>query len=172
MIRLVTLDTFEPELVQKLTRVIFQAYGLGCEYAGEVKTPPETLKGEALDATLLIKKVEAVTSYADDKVVYLTSRKFLPRDLPSGSAPTPGFSEFGGPRAVVTTFGLPGGDALLKRIGKQAIHDVGHMWELHHCLDPRCAMHPPWTPTFQTGEPVLCTFCRDKSEGRIRLAKT
>ncbi len=172
MIRLVTLDTFEEELVKKLTRIIYQAYGLGCEYAGEVKTPDAAVKGKELDATLLLSNAEHVVSYADDKVVYLTSRPFASRDLPSGKAPTPGLAEFGRSRAVVSSHGLPQGDALLKRLGKQAVHDIGHLWELHHCLDPRCSMYPPWTPMFLTGEPVLCTFCRDKSEKKIRLAKT
>ncbi|MFN7132784.1 MAG: hypothetical protein ACK4N5_11935 [Myxococcales bacterium] len=172
MIRLVTLDPFEEELVHKLTRIIYQAYGLGCEFAGEVKTPDEAKTGSELDAALLLKHGEDVVSYADDKVVYLTSHKFAGRELPSGKAPTPGLAEYGKARAVVSSHGLPQGDALLKRLGKQAVHDIGHLWELHHCLDPRCAMYPPWTPTFLTGEPVLCTFCRDKSEKKIRLAKT
>jgi archaemetzincin len=33
-------------------------------------------------------------------------------------------------------------------------------------------MHPTWTLTFSSGEPILCPFCRDKSEQRIRMAKT
>jgi predicted Zn-dependent protease len=172
LIRLVTLDPFDDELLHKLTRLLFQAFGLGCEYVGEVGMPEEARKGDALDAVLLVTHASAVRSFADDKVVYLTSRKLLPRELPSGAAPTAGFSQYSGERAVITSHGLPTGDALLKRVGKQAIHDVGHLWDLHHCLDPRCAMHPPWTPTFGAGEPVLCPFCRDKSEARIRLAKT
>lgn len=170
MIRLVTLDSFDEELVSALTRLLYQAYGVGCEHAGEVEIPKEAIKGKELDATVLLAKAEAVVTYADDKVLYLTSRPFAPRELPSGKAPTPGLAEFGRTRAVVSTHGLPKGDDLLKRLGKQAIHDVGHLWELHHCLDARCAMYPPWTPAFQTGEPILCTFCREKSERKIRLA--
>jgi hypothetical protein len=33
-------------------------------------------------------------------------------------------------------------------------------------------MYPPWTPSFPNGEPVFDTFCRDKSEQKIRLAKS
>lgn len=172
MIRVVTLDPFDTELVEKLCRIIFQAFGLGCEYAGEVPMPPEAVKGDQVDAQELLKHVDPVKSYADDKVLYLTSRPFAPRALPSGEAPTPGLAQYGGERAVLSSHGLPEGDALLKRLAKQALHDVGHLWELHHCLDPRCSMHPPWALTFATGEPVLCPFCRDKSEQRIRMAKT
>ncbi|MBI5549536.1 MAG: hypothetical protein HY901_37090 [Deltaproteobacteria bacterium] len=172
MIRLVTLDTLERETLDKLCRIVFQAYGLGCELAGELQVPKEALKGDSVDATVLLERAPAVKSFADDKILYVTTRPFLNRELPSGKAPTPGLSQYGGERAVVSTHGLPGGEALLKRLAKQVIHDIGHLWDLHHCLDPRCAMYAPWAPSFSTGEPILCTFCREKSEQRIRMAKT
>jgi predicted Zn-dependent protease len=172
VIRLVTLDPIEREVIDKLCRIVFQAYGLGCEYAGDVPVPKEAVKGDSLDAVELLAKAQAVKSFADDKTVYLTTRPFLPRELPSGKAPTSGFAAYSGERAVVTTSGLPEGEALLKRLAKQVVHDVGHLWELHHCLDPRCSMYATWTPSFVTGEPVLCPFCRDKSEQKIRMAKT
>ena len=172
MIRVVALEEFDEELTKGLCRIIFQAYGLGCEYAGEVELPAAAKKAGKVDAVVLLDKVERVASYADDKIVYITKQPFAPRDLPSGKAPTPGFAWYAGERAVLTSHGLPGGDDLLKRMGKQAIHDVGHLWELHHCLDPRCSMFAPWSPPFMVGEPVLCPYCRDKSDRRIRLAKT
>ena len=172
MIRLVTLDPIERETVDKLCRIVFQAYGLGTEFAGEVPTPREAVKGEQLDAVALIEHVQQVKSFADDKTVYLTTRAFLPRDLPSGKAPTTGYAQYDGERAVVTTHGMPEGEDLLKRLAKQVIHDVGHLWQLHHCLDPRCSMYATWAPSFGSGEPMLCTFCREKSEQRIRMAKT
>jgi len=173
VIRLVTLDPIERETLDKLTRILFQAFGLGCEYAGDVAIPKEAVKGDLLDAVILLDKVAPVKSYADDKVVYLTTRAFLPRELPSGKAPTTGFSQYSGERAVSTTHGLPTDpEALLKRLAKQVVHDVGHLWELHHCLDPRCSMYATWAPSFATGEPILCTFCREKSEQKIRMAKT
>ena len=57
-------------------------------------------------------------------------------------------------------------------IGRNALHQLGHLWELHHCLDPRCSMYPPWTPSFPQGDTTFCAFCRDKSEAKIRLAKS
>ncbi len=172
MIRLVSVDPFEPEVLKQLSRVLFQAYGLGCEYIGEADAPSAAVRGDTLDAVEFLKAAPEVKSFADDKVVYLASRALASRELPSGKGPTPGFSLFGGPSALVTSHGLPKGDALLKRLAKQAVHDLGHLWELHHCLDPRCSMYAPWAPTFANGEPVLCTFCREKSEARIRMAKT
>jgi archaemetzincin len=172
VIRLATLDELDPEVLQKLTSLVYQAYGLGCEYVGGVEYPEEHATSKVIDAASLLERVEQVVSFADDKVVYLTTRKLAPRAVPGGQTPTPGYSEPAKGRAVVTSHGLPSGEAHLRRLAKQVMHDIGHLWELHHCLDPRCAMHPPWTPNFNTGEPVLCTFCREKSEQRIRLAKT
>ena len=172
MIRVVALEALDEELMSGLTRILYQAYGLGCEFAGEVELPDEALKAGKLDAPLLLEKVERVASYADDKILYVTNQPLAPRSLPSGKAPTPGFAQYAGECAVLTTHGLPEDDPLLKRLAKQAVHDVGHLWELHHCLDPRCSMYAPWSPPFQSGEPVLCPFCRDKSDHRIRMAKT
>jgi archaemetzincin len=172
VIRLVSLDPLDPEVLQKLTRVLFQAYGLGCEHVGEMEAPASALRGESIDAVEFLKVAPEVKSFADDKVLFLTGRALSGRELPSGKGPTPGFSLFGGPSGIVTAHGLPKGDGLLKRLAKQAVHELGHLWELHHCLDPRCAMYAPWAPAFANGEPTLCTFCREKSEGRIRLAKT
>ena len=172
MIRLVTLDAIDREVLDKLCRIIYQAYGLGCEVVGEVPVPKEAIKGDALDAVVLLEKAPPVKSFADDKAVYLTNRPLLSRELPSGKAPTTGLSQYSGERAVITTHGLPQGEALLKRLAKLVVHDVGHLWDLHHCLDPRCSMYATWAPAFANGEPILCTFCREKSEQRIRMAKT
>lgn len=173
MIRLVSFEPMDPELLQKLTRVLFQAFGLGCEYVGEVPLPAGTDEDAPLEAVALLHTAPAVKSFADDKVVYLTSRPLAPRKVPGGLVPTPGYSDQGGERALVTAFGLPDDlDERLRRMGKQAMHEVGHLWALHHCLDPRCAMYAPWARSFVSGEPSLCIFCRERSERRIRLAKT
>ena len=46
-------------------------------------------------------------------------------------------------------------------------------WDLHHCFDPRCAMHPGWSPGFTAyPEVALCLFDREKSERKIKLGST
>jgi predicted Zn-dependent protease len=60
-----------------------------------------------------------------------------------------------------------------RRLAREAVHVIGHLWDLHHCYDVRCAMHPSWSPHLgPTPDASLCTFCREKSERKIRLAKT
>ena len=170
MIRVVTLDAFDDKQLQRFCRTLYTAFGVGTEHSGSVPVP-EGL-GEPLDAEALIARAERVPAFADDKLLFLTWRKLKDRQLPSGTCPTQGFSRFGRDRAVVSTAPHKDLEAGFKATARHALHQLGHLWELHHCLDPRCSMYPPWTPSFTTGEPIFCTFCRDKSEQKIRLAKS
>jgi predicted Zn-dependent protease len=179
MIRVVTLDRFEDADVDALCKTLFQAFGIGCEHAGELPLPEEAQSTDevgAFEAATLLAEAEAVKTFTDDKIVYLTRRKLLQPPGPLGRPPTLGFAQYGGERAVVSAFGLDLADLseeLRKRLGKQAIHEVGHLWDLHTCLDPKCSMHPTWSEGFgANAEPILCTFCREKSENRIRLTKS
>lgn len=170
MIRIVTLDPYDDPPLEKLSRILYTAFGVGCEHSGSVPYPEEAR--DPLDAEKLLERVETVRSYADDKLLYLTQRRLKDRELPSGVAPTFGWTRYGEDRAIITTFGVKDLDAGLKAVGRHALHHLGHSWELHHCLDPRCAMYPPWTPAYAAGDAIFCPFCREKSEQKIRLAKS
>lgn len=170
MIRVVTLDEFDPKQLQNLCKTLYQAFGVGTEHTGEVRAPDGA--SEPYDAAKLIETLPRVAAYADDKVLFLTMRKLAERDLPTGKAPTYGFAIQGKDKAIVSTHPKKNLEEALKPASRHAMHQVGHLWELHHCLDPRCAMYPPWTPSFAAGEPTFCTFCREKSEQKIRLAKS
>jgi predicted Zn-dependent protease len=170
VIRLVTLNPYEPKGLERLSKLLYAAFGVGTEHAGQIALPSGF--EEPLDAVKLLKTIEGVRSYADDKLLYLTELKLKDRELISGTAPTIGFCHYNGERAIISTVGLTDSDEDAKRVARNALHQVGHLWELHHCLDPRCAMYLPWTPSFQTGEAVFCNFCREKSEQKLRLAKS
>jgi archaemetzincin len=45
-----------------------------------------------------------------------------------------------GPNAVISIARLRG-DLLKERTIKEAVHELGHLFSLHHCPDPRCVMH-------------------------------
>ncbi|NTX00756.1 hypothetical protein HUA74_01545 [Myxococcus sp. CA051A] len=170
MIRVVTLDPFDDKQLAKLNRTLYTAFGVGSEHSGTAEIPPGL--GEPLDAEKLLDQVKGIRAYQDDKVLLLTSRKLKERELPSGVAPTPGFARQGKDRAVITLLPHKDLEVGFKPVARHALHQLGHLWELHHCLDPRCSMYPPWTPSFSSGEPIFCTFCREKSEQKIRLAKS
>jgi len=170
LIRLVTLDPFDGKVIDRLCKVLFTAFGVGCEHAGDMTVPPGI--GEPFDAQALMRALPAPRAYSDDKILYLTARKVKPRALLSGDVPCSGFADQNGPRALVSSAGVKDPEAQLKQIARHAMHQLGHTWELHHCLDPRCAMYPPWTLNYDGGDTFFDTFCRDKSEQKIRLAKS
>lgn len=179
MIRVVTLDAFEEGDVASLCKQLFQAFNIGCEFAGKLPLPEEAeLPDGSYDAELLLHEAESVKLVADDKLLYLTHAKLQQPEGPVGRPPTYGHAQFAGQRAVSSTALFPksleeGSDEFKKRLAKQAIHDVGRLWELHTCIDPKCSMHTTWSEAFETHpEPILCNFCREKSEERIRMAKT
>ncbi|ADO74035.1 hypothetical protein [Stigmatella aurantiaca] len=170
MIRVVTLDPYDDKVLAKFSRTLYTAFGVGSENSGSVELPAGL--SDPLDAEKVLEQVKGVRAYKDDKVLFLTSRKLKERPLPSGTAPTHGFARFGKDRAIISTHGHKDLEAGLKAVSRHALHQLGHLWELHHCLDPRCSMYPPWTPSFAAGEASFCTFCREKSEQKIRLAKS
>ncbi len=181
MIRVVALDKLDPGDLAFLTRMLYQAYGLGTEYAGEKPLPRDAeTKDGRIDAVKLLAEVQPVRTFADDKVLYITTEPLALRPGPLGEPPCWGFAEYGGEKAVITTSKLPARgvseasiETYRRRLAREAIHAVGHLWDLHHCYDAKCAMHPSWSPGLPANpEMDLDTFCREKSERKIRLAKT
>lgn len=170
MIRLVTFDSYDEKQLAALCRMLYTAFGVGAEHSAQLEIPEG--HREPFEANRLLEEAPLVRAYADDKVLYLTTRRLAERNLPSGRAPTDGCARYAKDRALVTTAAIKDLEAGLKLVGRHSMHQLGHLWELHHCLDPRCAMYPPWTPSFAQGEPSFCTFCREKSEQKILLAKS
>jgi len=171
MIRIVTLDEFDPLVLKGLAKALYTAFGVGAEPAGEVLTPHG--QQEPYDASKLLDALPKVLAFSDDKVLFLTARKLMPRKLVSGEAPTYGLSRYNHQRCIVTTAHLKAlGPDTVKTLARYAMQEVGHAFGLHHCLDPRCAMYAQWTPSFPAGEASFCTFCREQSEQKIRQTKS
>jgi archaemetzincin len=86
-----------------------------------------------------------------------------------------GEARLGGRSAVVSTFRLAEGgdgepcdqDLFLSRVEKEAVHEVGHMLGLTHCVDRNCAMYPSNT-LVQTDSkgPRLCPGCHARLVAR------
>jgi archaemetzincin len=171
MIRIVTLDEFDPLVLKGLARALYTAFGVGAEPAGHVLAPHG--QQEPYDAHKLLDTLPRVDAFADDKVLFLTSRKLLPRKLPSGEAPTYGLARYNQQRCLVTSAHLKSlTPDTVKTLARYAMQEVGHTFGLHHCLDPRCAMYAQWTPNYPAGDSTFCTFCREQSEQKIRLTKS
>jgi predicted Zn-dependent protease len=181
VIRIVTLEKLDPTDLAFLTGTLYRAFGVGTEHAGERPVPREAeTKDGRLDAEKLLRELAPVRALPDDKVLVITAAPLALRPGPLGEPPCWGFAELGGEKAVVTTSKLPARgvteasiEAWRRRLAREAIHAIGHTWDLHHCYDVKCAMHPSWSQGLPPNpEMDLCTFCREKSERKIRLAKT
>jgi len=177
MIRIVTLSEFPADVIDFVTRRLHAAYGMGCELEGEGEIPADALDDEqsAYDAVKVVDEMDDdVTLYADDKILYLTTEALTAPPGPMGRGPVDGYAQYGGGKALATAHGLADkGVPLEVGLAKRAAHYVGHLWDLHHCFDPRCAMHPGWSPGFAAyPEVALCLFDREKSERKIKLGSS
>jgi predicted Zn-dependent protease len=181
VIRVVTLDELDPADLASVTRSLYRAFGLGTEAVGLLPMPDGLVGSDGgVDALALLRGAPAVRTFADDKVLYVASAPLSLPEGPLGEPPCWGFADYGKDRALVSTARLPqrgvtegSVEAFQRRLAREAVHAMGHLWDLHHCVDSRCAMHPSWSPHLPASpEMDLCAFCRDKSERKIRLAKT
>jgi len=181
VIRIVTLDAFDATDLTWLVKTLYQAFGLGTELAGERKPPAAAeARDGRYDAEKLAQAAAAPRIIADDKILFLTAAELALPPGPLGEPPAWGYAQQGGERAVVSTHRLPARgtseasvENYRRRLARECVHFIGHLWELHHCYDPRCAMHPSWAPNLPANpDGAMCNFCREKSERKIRLAKT
>ncbi|MBK9517738.1 MAG: hypothetical protein IPO09_10360 [Anaeromyxobacter sp.] len=181
MIRLVTLDKVDPTDIAALKQTLWATFGLGTDYAGDRAMPAGlAAKDGRVDALALLEAVEPIRLVADDKVLYLLNAPLSLPASPLGEPPCWGFAEYGRQRSVITLSKLPTRgvteasiEIWRKRLAREAIHVIGHLWDLHHCYDARCAMHPSWSQGIAAApESDLCTFCREKSERKVKLAKS
>jgi predicted Zn-dependent protease len=181
VIRIVTLDRIDPSDLAALSGILYRTFGVGTEHAGDRPVPHGAERKDGrLDAVRLLREAPHVRILPDDKVLYLAAAPLALAAGPLGEPPCWGFADLGGERAVVSTSRFPARgvseasvEVWRKRLARESIHALGHTFDLHHCYDPRCAMHPSWSQGLpERPEPDLCTFCREKSERKIRLAKT
>ena len=85
MIRIVTLDRFDPGDLAFLTATLYRAFGVGTEHAGE-RDLPAGVEGKdgRVDAMKLLSDAPLVRALPDDKVLFLTSSPLALRPGPLG----------------------------------------------------------------------------------------
>lgn len=170
MIRVATYEELEPKFLTDFLKLLYQAFGVGAEHSGNFNPPNSAT--EPFDAQQLLAEAPKVSAFQDDKILFLTGRTLKPRKLITGEVPTYGLTEYNGQRSVVTFAHVKNPYDNVRTVARYAMQEMGHAWGLHHCLDPRCAMYPHWTPSYAGADAQFCVFCRDASDQKIRLAKS
>ncbi|MCL2012816.1 MAG: hypothetical protein FWG75_08535 [Cystobacterineae bacterium] len=169
MIRIAHFEEYEPKFLRALQRHLYTSFGLGCEQAGCVPWPLENREPNSpVDGLLLLNTAPKIDGLPSDRTLYLTQRKLQTRKLLTGELHTSGLSQYKGMRALLSLPPHEELERLQKQIFRLAIAELGHNFGLHHCLDPRCAMYPPWTLPQASTEASFCNFCRALSERYIR----
>ncbi|MBZ5638763.1 MAG: archaemetzincin family Zn-dependent metalloprotease [Acidobacteriia bacterium] len=82
-----------------------------------------------------------------------------------------GEAQLAGKAAVVSThrlrneaYGLPADDGfLMDRLGKEAVHEIGHTYGLVHCVSPTCVMRSStYVEEIDLKSPEFCPACREE----------
>lgn len=118
------------------------------------------------DAGCIIEYLEARAHGACDKVVAVAGVDLF---VPVFSHVF-GEARLGGRAALVSLYRLglmeggrrPAPDRVLERAAKVALHELGHLFSLTHCSDPRCLMHFSGEVAGLDAVALLfCRYCRD-----------
>jgi len=174
MIRIACFEKYEPPFLLALRRHLFTSFGIGCELTGQVAWPSggaEPAEGP-VDGYWLLSSAPKVDGLPADCTLYLTRRKLRERKLLTGELPSLGLSQPRKRRALLSLHPHEALEPAQKQIFRLALAELGHCFGLYHCLDPRCAMYPPWTLPQGNAEAAFCSFCRILSERHIRTHKT
>ena len=181
MIHVVAVGEVGADLLQKLGARLYQIFGVGCELGPDMSLPV-SMRGKGgksgVDGIELLEKVHSTRHLprSKDITIYITTKALKSVKLPTGVQEQPqslSLPEKGCGLVSLSglTSGKAGGNAaaqLTARASRLAVHEVGHLLGLRHCVEAKCAMYPPWTPAFAASETVqLCAFCQDKCEQKL-----
>lgn len=151
---------------------------LAAEVTDAVKLPGEALDPARLqyNAGRILKAIAALPWNSHQRVIaVLNVDLFVPI-----FTHVFGEAQQGGRCAVVSTFRLGAGQKagsflqpkVLERTAKIALHEIGHLFCLHHCQDPGCLMHFSGELEGLDATPIhFCRYCSAGLHQRRHLFK-
>ena len=136
--RIVIVDFDRTGVGASISPILSEIFGLDCEHI-DLPFPKTELREEQCDARDIVKYLREQLPQRGDLVLGITRRdSFVPSlnfvfglaDMKSGAA-------------MVSFYRLKNSrqEIFLERCLKEAVHEIGHLFELGHCMNPICVMH-------------------------------
>jgi archaemetzincin len=136
----------EPALLQELAPALDEALGLDVRTGPQLPLPADAWEParRQYDAALILRDVAAASPAGAARILALTEADLFHPILTF----LYGQAQLGGAAALVSLarlrqdfYGLPPHPALaVRRLRKEALHELGHTFGLTHCRDSACAM--------------------------------
>jgi len=177
LVHLVPVGKVDISLLEDLRAAIPQTLHVACEILPVVLDPVPSYHAERQQyhSSEILERMQALVRPQDWRLLgiaevdlYIPILKYVF-----------GEAQMGGPCAVVSFhrlrqefYGLDPDDALLsRRLLKEALHELGHTLDLHHCQDYRCAMASSHAVEWiDLREAALCDSCQSRVQSRADLA--
>lgn len=170
-IKIFYLDEIPEKILKAIKRGLKTVYGeqnheIGIEE--KIKFPSSSFdpSRKQYDANRILEHVSTETGNGSITVLAITRRDIFSDDLNFvfGIAnPKLGTAIISTNRLGETGERKEAKEIILKRIQKEAVHEVGHLKGLKHCPDPKCVMSFSKTLLdVDRKEKLLCDKCKDK----------
>jgi len=169
LVHLLPVGEVEGTLLEQIRGAIRDCFQVRCDISAATLDPKPSYHPERQQyhSSEILQRMQALFGPADFHVLGITSVDLYIPILQYVF----GEAQLGGRFAIVSShrlrqqfYGLEGDEALLgERLGKEAIHELGHTLGLRHCQDYRCAMASAHAVEWiDLRGSDLCTSCRQR----------
>ncbi len=168
---------FDPQLIRQIGREVHRITGYGCLTASvlqDIDFAFESSRDQHCSTRILEKLADSAPPGAVKIVAICSVDLFIPiLTFVYGEA------QLGGKACVISTHRLNEGlktatsEIFAQRVVKEAIHELGHTFNLRHCKDPACCMH--YCRTINDVDRKthrLCRYCKVLLEDEMKRMST
>jgi len=140
-------------------------------FASDSETALDSVRAQ-YNSTVLLRKLLAMAPATGAKLIGITSLDLFSPALTFvfGEAQLDGRVAIASSYRLENTFyGLPDNPGLmLERLEKEAIHELGHTFDLTHCPDYNCVMHlSTCVEDVDLKGNGFCRYCSERIDGRL-----
>ena len=178
LVHLLPIGKVDPALLEGLRAAIPQSLNVDCEILPIELDPGPSyhIERQQYHSSEILERMQALVRPGGWRVLGVAEVDFYIPILKYVF----GEAQMGGNCAVVSFhrlrqefYGLEPDEALLReRLLKEAVHELGHTLDLHHCQDYRCAMASSHAVEWiDLRGAKLCEICRSQVEGKVTLVE-